>query len=68
MPIFGLIPKKILIVNAVKQAEFLIYKFCPWELVLEIGVYNDTTKTKVLDILKAHNISTPVQIHGDWYY
>jgi hypothetical protein len=51
-----------------KQAEFLIFQFCPWEMIFEIGVLNDTMKTKVTSILQAYNKSTPVQIHKDWYY
>jgi hypothetical protein len=51
-----------------KQSEFLIYQFCPWNLVSEIGVINDIVKTKVINILQAHNKTTPVQIRRQWYY
>jgi hypothetical protein len=51
-----------------KQSEFLIYQFCPWDLILELGVVNDKMRTKVLNILQTYNKTTPVQIHRDWYY
>jgi len=51
-----------------KQAEFLVYQFCPWDLVQEIGVINDATKTKVLGIMAQFGKTTPVQICRQWYY
>ncbi len=53
-----------------KQAEFLVYKFCPWDLILEIGVINEKVKKTVTDILnlysKCHH--PIVNIHPEWYY
>jgi hypothetical protein len=51
-----------------KQAEFLIYKFCPWELIQEIAVLNEETKTKVKGILGQFGTATNVQIRRQWYY
>ena len=52
-----------------KQAEFLIYQFCPFKVITEIGVLYDDMKHKVEEILhKFGNISLPVNIHKDWYY
>ena len=52
-----------------KQAEFLIYRFCPFDVVTEIGVLNEEMKQKVENILKQfkeNNIT--VRIHRNWYY
>ena len=51
-----------------KQAEFLVYRFCPWELVHEIGVLNESARAKVISIISNYCASTPVQIHREWYY
>ncbi|MHB8084411.1 MAG: type II toxin-antitoxin system toxin DNA ADP-ribosyl transferase DarT [Dehalococcoidia bacterium] len=51
-----------------KQAEFLIYQFCPWKVVHEIGVINSTVQGQVLPILAKFGVSTPVRIHRSWYY
>ncbi|APF16812.1 hypothetical protein Calab_0893 [Caldithrix abyssi DSM 13497] len=52
-----------------KQAEFLIYQFCPIEAVTEIGVLNNRMKQKVETILQKFGINNiPVNIHRDWYY
>ncbi len=52
-----------------KQAEFLIYRFCPFEVVTEIGVLNLQMKQRVEKILQQYNITNlPVGIHPEWYY
>jgi hypothetical protein len=51
-----------------KQAEFLIYKFCPWNLVREVGVYDGNTKISVDSILSKYGKNTPVQVRRQWYY
>ena len=51
-----------------KQAEFLVYQFCPWKVVHEIGVINSTVREQVLPILAKFGASTPVRIHRSWYY
>ena len=51
-----------------KQAEFLIYQSCPWGLLQEIGVINESARTKVLGILRQFGVSIPVRVHRDWYY
>lgn len=53
-----------------KQAEFLVYQFCPWGLIQEIGVSNITFKSRieaVLDQLKASHRPV-VNIRANWYY
>ncbi len=51
-----------------KQAEFLIYEFCPWDIVSCIGVLSDSVKIKVEKILNQYAMITPVQIQRQWYY
>jgi hypothetical protein len=49
-----------------RQAEFLVHKFFPWTLVLEIGVCNTATAQKVQGILNANK--PPVTVRQGWYY
>jgi len=51
-----------------RQAEFLIYENCPWQLIQQIGVINNTSKQQVQQILTNFNIQTPVNIYSHWYY
>jgi len=49
-----------------RQAEFLVHKFFPWELVSYIGVHDQATAGKVGGLLKAQN--PKVGIEQGWYY
>ncbi len=53
-----------------KQAEFLIYQFCPWSLIQEIGVLNGPAKIRAQAILNEFDsIHHPVvNVQADWYY
>ncbi|MEW6033605.1 MAG: DUF4433 domain-containing protein [Chloroflexota bacterium] len=51
-----------------KQAEFLVHRFCPWGLVQEIGVLNDTVRNHVVNIIADHGSSIPVTVRRQWYY
>jgi hypothetical protein len=52
-----------------KQAEFLVYQFCPLDAIKEIGVINQKMKQKVENILHQFGITNiPVRVHQDWYY
>lgn len=51
-----------------KQAEFLVHRFCPWEVVNRIGVLNEAFKERVERILNRKNISMPVEVRRRWYY
>jgi hypothetical protein len=51
-----------------KQAEFLVHRFCPWEVVNRIGVLNEAVKERVERILNRKNISMPVEVRRQWYY
>jgi len=51
-----------------KQAEFLIERFCPWDLVERIGVQNEKTYQYVASLLATRPNSPRVEIKKDWYY
>jgi hypothetical protein len=52
-----------------KQAEFLIHKFCPWEVIESIGVRSQAMKEKTERALSvATSELRPVEIRTDWYY
>ena len=53
-----------------KQAEFLIYRFCPWSVVRILGVMTPRMQQKVEAILDAGNPEhrPVVQVRRGWYY
>ncbi|VXD10421.1 type II toxin-antitoxin system toxin DNA ADP-ribosyl transferase DarT [Planktothrix paucivesiculata] len=51
-----------------RQAEFLIYQFCPWGLIKEIGVINFSMQSQVQKILQNFEQKTPVWVYPQWYY
>ena len=53
-----------------KQAEFLVYRFCNWSFINEIGVIDNSVKTKVEEILHAfpQKLRRPVNIKRNWYF
>lgn len=53
-----------------KQAEFLVYQQCGWELINEIGVFNSLTQGRVVDIFANYpaDMRRPVVLRPDWYY
>ena len=53
-----------------KQAEFLVYKFCPWSLIQEIAVINQTMQDRVEEILdqQAPTHRPVVRVRRRWYY
>jgi hypothetical protein len=51
-----------------KQAEFLVHRFCLWEVIQKIGVLNDAVKSRVERILNRHHLSMPVEVCWQWYY
>ena len=51
-----------------KQAEFLLHRFFPWQLVECIGVLDAATLHQVDRTLAEAQHRPPVQIRGDWYY
>lgn len=51
-----------------KQAEFLLFDQCPWTLVDEIGVIDDTTVRAVNAVIGQHRHQPVVRIQRGWYY
>ncbi|MCI0445688.1 DUF4433 domain-containing protein, partial [bacterium] len=53
-----------------KQAEFLVYRLCDWDLIKEVGVLNDKMKGTVEKVFSAfpHNLHRPVIVRRNWYY
>lgn len=51
-----------------RQAEFLVYQFCPWELVFEIGVIDSTMQEQVRANLERTAHQPIVTVRPDWYY
>jgi hypothetical protein len=53
-----------------KQAEFLVHEFCPWSLIKEIAVLNQSAKMWVENILSNFDaeMNKPVAIRPGWYY
>ena len=51
-----------------RQAEFLVYDWCPWALIEEIVVINQTIKEKVETALDNSAHKPSVQVRGNWYY
>lgn len=53
-----------------KQAEFLVYQFCEWDLIKEIVVSNEAVKAEVENTLRQYSQShwRLIQIKKDWYY
>ena len=51
-----------------KQAEFLVYKLLPWELIECIGVKDADIEQQVNDILQGARHKPLVTIEPNWYY
>ena len=51
-----------------KQAEFLLFDQCPWTLIDEIGVIDDTTARAVNAIIGQDRHQPVVSIRRGWYY
>ena len=51
-----------------RQAEFLIYRFLPFDVIGAIGVINEETKAQVLDALEPLDAPPPVIVKQKWYY
>ena len=52
-----------------KQAEFLIHNFCPWPLIQEIAVINQSVKMQVENqIAEFEGMQKPVIVKPGWYY
>ncbi len=51
-----------------RQAEFLVYKSCPWELITEVGVINRDMKRLVTESLENSGHKPPIIVRRGWYY
>lgn len=51
-----------------KQAEFLVERCFPWELVECVGVRTKETQTKAVGSMAQAKHRPSVDIHRDWYY
>lgn len=51
-----------------RQAEFLIHKSVPLELITMIGAYDDAKAQAVREILEEAGIELPVEVKPDWYF
>lgn len=53
-----------------KQAEFLVYQFCPWALIAELAVINSKAKARVESVLSGFDVSLrrDVTVRSGWYY
>lgn len=51
-----------------KQAEFLIEKQFPWELVSRIGLRTQQARDQVNEMLQAASYKPQVEIKTEWYY
>lgn len=52
-----------------KQAEFLVHRFCPWDIIESIGVRSRAMQERVERALGAASSAVrPVRINSDWYY
>lgn len=51
-----------------RQAEFLVYKHCPWQLINSIAVIDGSIAQQVNQLLQAHPHQPPVNICRHCYY
>ena len=51
-----------------KQAEFLLFDDCPWQLIERIGVINTQMTQQVTAILEQSGYKTGVSVQPTWYY
>jgi hypothetical protein len=51
-----------------KQAEFLMERCFPWELVSEIGVYSGAQADCVGNMLSVSTHRPQIKVRRDWYY
>lgn len=51
-----------------RQAEFLVYQFCPWRLIAKIGVIDRSIKLQVEQILENINHQPDIEVYSNWYY
>jgi len=55
-------------IKEAKQAEFLLQRSFPWNLVERIGVYSDSIAQRTYTAMKAAGDRPRVEIRREWYY
>ncbi len=51
-----------------RQAEFLVYDFVPWHLIVEIGAIDRTIGTQVERMLQGVQHRPRISVRSNWYY
>lgn len=51
-----------------RQAEFLVYQFCPWRLITKICVIDSKIKSQVEQILENVSYQPDIEVDASWYY
>lgn len=51
-----------------RQAEFLVFRFFPWNLIEEIVVYDEIIAQAVGNILRNGEVITELRVNREWYY
>ena len=53
-----------------KQAEFLVYRFCPWSAIERVVAVNQKVNSQVVDIISKHpdEMQREVLTKPSWYY
>lgn len=51
-----------------RQAEFLVYEWCPWNAIKEIGVIDEAVAAIVRTALATTEHKPKVVVRRDWYY
>ena len=55
-------------IKEAKQAEFLVEQRFPWELVSDIGVYENPVGDRVTRLISGHQHRPSVETKRQWYY
>lgn len=51
-----------------RMAEFLVHRGLPLELMTEVGVYDQTAKAQVIELMREAGVAIKVAIRGSWYF
>lgn len=55
-------------IKELKQAEFLVHDFVPWNCILNIGVIDSEMVQKVRQMINSSEHKPSVKINQNWYY
>jgi hypothetical protein len=51
-----------------RQAEFLVHKSVPLQLIIRVGVYNEAKAAEVIKIFENAGIELPIEAKPGWYF